>query len=1708
MDHNQGQPHNSSAPSDSSAVFGQSDGQTSADDQQHETTTDQQHPLSGSQSPFDEITTSAINSNIDHPLPATSEYIEIGSEETPTTALSQIEQVEAPAPENDQDPNSSIHLIHFGSSTGRTFATPLKLLPPLKDIEHIVTPKSFGVAKDDSHGKSAVVSSPVTQSNDATVLHEIDEDPEDAFDAAANDTFAKPSHQSGRDDLHSSNLEAAALFLGLEPSAAACFGEDVISKLALRAHNFHRIQSELSFFKLNQEHINQVHTSKYEAFQKKINNLSQQNETLNVENETLHEKVEKSEATINQLKNHTSTLTEKLLEVQNSAKHLQLSQNLAASSHSQEIARLNDAVHKLTESNVKLSQLLNKLTKDLNDETNEKFQYKLELTKATNELLYSKKQTDWYSNQLKTVQEKYTSLIKRHETDYLKMSNQISTLTSQNESFASTKTYLESQVKELEGKLESESAKLVDLESRSEIQKIKYAKESSANEEMIELVRVQLQEREKRISQLESYAEELKESASNSIAELQGALSEKEERLTKLEVKLKRTEEAFGAELQRETDLPKISSSAETILNESNLGISLSALYTEFNLVKKELILEKSQKEKLATQLQHFVTELESKKPAIANYRNQVQFYELSMRDLLEKLEALRIEKMESDKNCSRLRACVSDYEAEKLSLKQLLKDLGRQLCYYLIHSNIREGHDDPLTGAEKRAIDQILAKSGASDGFGETDTDILITERLVTFSNIIELQKKNEDLLIAVRKLGRELETKDSESNGLEATAIEEAKDAILTLLSELDSVNIKLEAVTKERDLLKNLGKDISSGYLHSSDIKNSTSDNAELKARIKELEHSIRTLQDESAEKIRDLTKKLLAGNSSIEQLKLQAASSKHSVDLAESRLSNTKKLLENAQKIVEHTRSEVEFWKQQASKQEQLLVKKSNDLRDEEKKLFEYQSSLHNLQVDRELLTAAQTSLKNEIEQLKQDKKHLTSFVSNLQAILEEREASASDLSSKLSQSIVNYQALQERINEKEERIQVLSSQSELSLKAQNSKLEQVNELSQKLLETKAKLIEKQYLAEKLQAELEEKKRVQTAEQVSRSVEETNTSALDASSSSTVPTLEYDHLKNRLKEAELQVQEFANIARASEEALENASKSYEEYKATSAETLRLLERDKEELTSEVAAKEAEQIHLRQDMKTLEEELRAEIMQLQAQVEESRFKATSYDEMKADLEHKIEAINNDLQNQTSLYNDLAQRHDAKLSELEALNLQLVQQKDEMEQLKQESINAKAELLGVRNQIESSELELKEKYASQEEALLEARAKITDLEYQYNLALNQIELKINVGESDENNTSEDLRQVVRFLRHEKDAAEAKNVQLSNDIQQLKSQVDNVTLELNATKVQLGHLQVKKVKVNESVEEHSRLMEQLEQLNILRESNVTLRNESNELKLQIKQYELSIKNLEDKVSFGSNGDDTVAALHSQELKLLREENERLKAQLANNEEYKTLMQRFENLKAEFKAKLLGHRNKSKELEKQLLELKTTHESVEKELLELKTKLNTDDSQNLKAQLTKLTAEKDIAVRKLQSELTAAKAEYESKLALTKASTSGEDGAEKKKLEAEYELKITSLNKEHEQKLLSLQKEHEQKIATLEEDFSQKLEKEKKSIQESAEKKCDFKLRVLNRKVERLEKEKAIKSEQGLQSTNTPNENNKRVLTSETEADSSKKLKE
>lgn len=1593
---------------------------------------------------------------------------------------------------NDNEPNTSVTLNP--PSSGHQFTTPLKLLPALKDIETITTPKSFNVARDTS--AENVRSSPV-EHHKSTQLENLAEAEEDAFDSVANDTFASAvePEQRGADPLaaKAAELQLVATFIGVKPSELYSLGSDVVTKIAHRSQQYQGTLSELSFFKLNQELISQVQTKKFEVLQKKVEKLSAANDTLAEKNEALTTELRHKDDTVAALRNRVSSLTDQLYKLESTTRESETSLTERIGAKDEELFKANDALNKLTKSNVENGQRLSEVTKELNNVTNEKFTFKLELSKVTNELSYVKSQKDWYEQELKLIQEKYTELIKRHDSHYLKDSNKISSLTSQTETLTTLKESLQAQVKSLQDSLEKERTKASELESQVEIQTIKVSRESSAKDDMIEILNLQLGERAERITQLEEYAEELKFSTADSIGALQKDISDKHEKIILLEERLRRTEEALDSELHKETELPKLAQSAELILQSNPLGISLSSLYTEFNHIKKELALERSQKEKLAVQLQHFVSELESKKPAIANYRNQIQFYEQSMKDMLGKLESVRIDKVESEKESNRLRTRLASYETELQSVKQLSKDLGRQLCYYLIHSKIREGNEDALTSNERRVIDLILAKSGNKDVTLETDTDQLISERLVNFASIVELQSKNEELLLAVRQLGKQLEANENESNGFEVAAVEEAREAILTLQGELDSVTIKLEAVTKERDLIKSLSG--STPEASRADISVLNTSNKDLKTKLVEAETALKDLQKQSAEKIKTANEKLVTSNNAKEELQLKLSSVKHSVELSESRLENSKKMLENVKSDLEYFKKEAIFWKEQASKQESLLVKKSNELRDAENKLLEANTSTKNFSTEKEILASRETSLKDEIAHLKKDKEHLSSFVFNLQSLIKEKELASLDLSNKLAESVLNYQSLQQKIEEKEERILIFASQSEMALKAQNAKLEQVNELSQKLLDAKSKLAEKQVLIESLRKKLTEG----TVSHL-KSPRVSNATASHFDNEAVILPAEYQDIKNDLKLAEAQVAEFSNIAKAAEDALMKATESFDHYKVTSDEKLRGLQEAHHEVSAELESTKKTVESLEVQLRASENKYLNEVQELKAKVHEYSLKASSYDNLQKDYESKIATINNDLQSQMTINIEIESNYRDKLAEADRLVAEISQEKKVNEDLRSEIANITSKLGSVEADLKSKDETLADFESAKQEEIGALQVKMKDLEYQYNLALNQLELNNNGNLTADADGSEDLRQVVHFLRREKDNAEAKVVSLTDEQSRLKSQIETVSSELNASKSQLSRLQTMKIQLDDATKDHNRLLEQLEQLNILRESNTTLRNENKTTLEQLSKVQAELEELKANPAIPSTTDDTESAVQAQELKLLKEENERLKTQLTNNEEVKNLMQRFENLKNEFKTKLMGHRNKNKELEKQLTETKASLEQAEKHVSQAGL-LATDKAQaekNFADEINKLKAafetEKTTLVNKLKSDYEQSlKKEVENAKAST--SSNGSIDAAKQQVEAEWKAKLEAstkelrasfaleLNTKVQQKVnerlaaappldaSAVKEEYESKIKQLNEEFEARLARELKSVEKAVDKKYEFKLRVLNRKVERLEKQ-------------------------------------
>lgn len=1367
--------------------------------------------------------------------------------------------------------------------------TPLKALPALKDIDKLTTPKLFMVARDED--TSIMQSSPLTKPARLDTLAEMPLGP------AENDVVG--TNDSDKDDI--------AKLIECSPSELELLSGALLASIKTALITNESLRAEVEVLQVNQEHIIQVQEKKTKSLQSDLNILQESHHALQQQhNQVIEEVLPQVRLQNCLLLDDNNALKQELARLKNNDELDALNYSKQVQERDHEIAQLYEQIDQLTRTNISTNTKLSEMTKEVNEVRNERFQCQLSLTKANNELLYLRTQKTWFETELKSLQSRYTELISKNETEYMLTSNQLAKITALKEALETTCNHQKERLLELSRNLESKVVEIDKCNTEVEELKRKFMADLESKQRMLELIEVQSKERGSRVEQLEKYIEDLKRQYISQVEQLTASDTEKNQTIELLQEKLKRTEETLDEELRKETELPKLSESAEKLASMLAGGMSLSALYTEFSHLKKQLVMERLQKENLTRQLQTFIEELETKKPAIANYREQIEFYQQALKDSFGKIENFRLEKLEVEKYASTLSSKVNGLETELASTKTLCKDLGRQLCFYLIHSKIRDSQDEPLTVVEKRAIENILSKSeaGGKDILEESDTDRLISDRLVGFASIVELQHKNQELLTVVRKLGKQLENKDAEfTKDIESIAIEEAKDAILTLQSELESVSVKLESAEHERDVYKRMAKQGRSSNgdvnVHTDVVIETTND---LKKQVAEYQNLLNKVRAQSEDKITELSNKLTESDAEKHKLILQAQTLKHDANIADTRFKNLEATLESVRIEMSRVEKDAEFWKQQTAKQEAAFVNTSNKLKTKEVALAQMQVDIRGLSTEREVWKSLEQSLSSEIDQLRQDKTKLSEFVVNLQLLLSEREESSKKFADQLNLSLENYQKLQAKLDEKEERIMILSSQNELSMKAQNTKLEQFHDLSSQLMEARAKLSEKTSEVNRLTRKLDELN---------------NRGGANGFQNTDEPLVgdeklayELESLREELRIAEKQVAEFLSIARSAEAALVNSTNAFEQLQSDVANERLAFEQVKKSLTEEVsqlrqALSDSESANV-----TQRDQFVAQTEKLQLQSLEWKLKADAYDELRRDYETKLSSISQDLSAQLQLANDFQTKYQAELRKTDELNATIAQLKKDALTYGEQISDLKDEILQRQHELDLKVEAIEEVKQSTQEELSKVQVELEDLRNQNQILLNQLELR---GASTEDASEESLREVVSYLRHGKDAAEAKlNIHLEEQ-QRLTLKLSQANIELEAARSELRRSAQSAVQLTDHSEEHQKLVDQLQQLNILRESNTTLRRENEnhvarieELTAEVKAASTRLEPLQQKL----RDLETEVEVKDQTIKLVNEELSRCKLRLMDQSEQRaegvdsTELQRLEAELAAVKSEL------------------------------------------------------------------------------------------------------------------------------------------------------------------------------------------------------------
>jgi nucleoprotein TPR len=355
-----------------------------------------------------------------------------------------------------------------------------------------------------------------------------------------------------------------------------------------------------------------------------------------------------------------------------------------------------------------------------------------------------------------------------------------------------------------------------------------------------------------------------------------------------------------------------------------------------------------------------------------------------------------------------------------------------------------------------------------------------------------------------------------------------------------------------------------------------------------------------------------------------------------------------------------------------------------------------------------------------------------------------------------------------------------------------------------------------------------------------------------------SIEISNLKRELEAAQEEVEsartdasKYQAIASDVEEQMEGHFEAQEQYQqemdqllAEKNNNIRDLEKRVEEISSELAATNTELSELRRThdeegalFTQRKAELDSEITRLQEAAD--RYKQTAafhQEDLKAQAEIATRA-------QQNYENELVKHSDA------MKNLQ--REREQHNKLKTEVAQFKAQAEGAREALEEGKEHWAEARERYERELAQSRTKLSELEEQNKIVHQQLEnvstqiaslkqSRVSVAGGDSETVNSDqssgLQEVVNYLRKEKEILEVQYEIALNENKKLEATVKGLQNQLDQTREMLSTAQQSQAQTqqgNLSLEAYRR---NVEQMNTIRESNITLRNELRQANTRLEQ--------------------------------------------------------------------------------------------------------------------------------------------------------------------------------------------------------------------------------------------------------------------------------
>uniref|UniRef100_A0A8C0VJG0 Nucleoprotein TPR n=1 Tax=Cyanistes caeruleus TaxID=156563 RepID=A0A8C0VJG0_CYACU len=1391
----------------------------------------------------------------------------------------------------------------------------------------------------------------------------------------------------------------------------------------LRArHERFKVDSEQQYFEVekrlaqSQERLVNE-TQECQTLREELKKLHEQLKVLNEKNKELEAAQDRNAAVQNQLSREKEELeAEKRDLVRTTERRSQEVEHL-----NEDVKRLNE---KLTEANTEKAKLQLKLDELQTSDVSMKYREKrLEQEK---ELLQN--QNTWLNAELKAKTDEllHTAREKGNEILELRCSlenkkEEVSRMEEQVNSLKQSNENLQKHVEELLNKLKEAKEQQASMEER-------FHNELNAHMKLSNLYKSAADDSEAKSNELTGAVEELhkllkeageaNKAAQEHLAEVEEskATMEKElrEKISKLEKELENANDLLSATKRKgailsEEELAAMSPTAAAVAKVVKPGMKLTELYNAYVETQDQLHMEKLENKRINKYLDEIVQEVEAKAPILKRQREEFERSQKAVVSLSAKLEQAMKEIHRLQDSADQANKHASFFERESQRLEVRVKDLSQQICVLLMELEEARGN-------------HVIRDEAVSSADISSSSEV-ITQHLVSYRNIQELQQQNQRLLVALRELGEAREKEEKETTSSKISELQSQLDEAVGELQQLrESRQHQLqlvESIIRQRDMFRILltqttGAIIplqASGMVPEEICLTSTPkrpnlpqsmatpapvsmsesvETVEAKAALKQLQEVFENYKKEKAENDKLLNEQNEKLQEQVTDLRSQNAKISTQLEFASKRYEMLQDNVEGYRREITSLHERTQKLTATTQKQEQIINTMTQDLRGANEKLAVAEVRAENLKKEKDILKMSDVRLTQQRDSLLVEQRGQNLLLTNLrtiQGILERSETET-----------------KQRLNNQIEKLEREVSQLKKKLE---SEVEQRHSLT--------KNQEVHILDLKRQLETETNRHISTKELLKNAQKESamlkqqlnNTEAQLTSQSSQRPpgqpstNEDVDDLVSRLRQAEEQVNDLR-------ERLKTSSSNVEQYRAMVLSLEESLNKEKQvteevRTTIEARLKESSEYQTQLEKKLMESEKEKQELQ-----EEKRKAVENMEQQLSELKKSLSAVQSEVQEalqraSTALNNEQQARRDcqeqammaseaqnkyerelmlhaADVEALQAIKEQVAKNATVRQQLEEAAQKAESELLESKASWEERERMIKD-----EASKLASRCE--DLEKQNRLLHEQLEsmsnkmvtsmkeaipTAANVSLSEEGKSQEQILEILRFIRREKEIAETRFEVAQVESLRYRQRVEHLERELQELQDSLNAEREKVQVTAKTIAQHEELMKKTETMNILIETNKMLREEKERLEQDLQQIQAKVRKLEADILplQESNAElSEKSGMLQAEKKLLEEDVKRWKARTQHllSQQKDTDLEEYRKLLSEKEANAKRVQQMSEETGRLKAEVARTNAS-----------LTTSQNlvQSLKDEVTKIRTEKDT----LQKELDAKVADIQEKV--------------------------------------------------------------------------------------------------------------------------------